>query len=140
VCYNHFIKSSKGVERMKKVLISIEHLRLAAVLNDSQTAQRIWDALPITGNANLWGREIHFPIPVTGRKEKDFSSDVVERGDLAFWPKGKHFCIFFGPTPASDEEDIRPASAVNVVGYLQGDYNRLKEVDENTPVVIERIE
>lgn len=123
---------------MKKVLISIEHLRLAGVLNDSLTAQRIWDALPFKGSTSLWGREIFFPIPVSSRKEKDFSSETVERGDLAFWPKGKCFCIFFGPTPVSSDGEIRPASAVNVVGYLQGDYNRLKDVDENSPVLIEK--
>ena len=42
-------------------------------------------------------------------------------GDLGYWPPGKAFCIFFGPTPASCGSEIRPASPVNVFGKLEGD-------------------
>lgn len=63
----------------------------------------LWDALPIEGQANLWGEEIYFKIPVSAQQEPD-AREEVEVGTLAYWPAGSAFCIFFGPTPASTGE------------------------------------
>ena len=45
----------------------------------------------------------------------------VDVGDLAYWPPGRAFCIFFGPTPVSRGTACRPASPVNVVGKIVGE-------------------
>lgn len=107
-----------------------------ATLNDSRTARAIWDALPIEAKAQTWGDEIYFAIGVD--EAEDSAKAVVELGDLGYWPPGKAFCIFFGPTPASQGDEIRPASPVNVVGNVKGDAREFKRVRSGTRVVIER--
>ena len=107
-----------------------------ATLNDSKTAGAIWDALPIEAKAQTWGDEIYFAIGVD--EAEDSAKAVVELGDLGYWPPGKAFCIFFGPTPASHGEEIRPASPVNVVGRVTGDATTFKRVKSGARVVIER--
>ncbi len=109
-----------------------------AELNDSRTADAIWKALPIDARASTWGDEIYFSIPVECAPESP--REVVEMGDLGYWPPGSAFCIFFGPTPASRGDEVRPASPVNVVGRLRGDAKVFKAVRAGTKVTIERID
>ena len=109
-----------------------------AVLHDTPSANAIWSLLPIEGRANTWGDEIYFSIPVKAELEKN-AQEVVQPGDLGYWPPGAAFCIFFGPTPSSLGDEIRPASAVNVVGRLHGDPKVFKKVADGTKVVIERV-
>ena len=99
------------------------------------TAKAILDALPLRGRANTWGEEIYFTIPVEG--EVETPKVVVELGDLAFWPPGNAFCIFFGRTPASKGDEIRPASEVNVFGRIIGDSKVFKRVRDGEEVIIE---
>jgi hypothetical protein len=94
-----------------------------ATLDDSRTAQAIWDALPLRGRGSRWGQEIYFSIPL--RLEEEDPKEVVDRGALAYWPQGPAFCIFWGPTPASRGDECRPYSPVNVFGRLTGDYGML---------------
>ena len=110
----------------------------SATLNGSDSAQAIWDALPIVGSANIWGDEIYFRILVA--LAEDEAQEVVELGDLGYWPPGNAFCIFFGPTPMSRGNEIRPASPVNVFGKIDGDATAFKRVSSGTQVLIERIE
>jgi hypothetical protein len=107
-----------------------------ARLNGSKTAQAIWDALPIEAKGSTWGDEIYFDIGVTAAPEA--AREVVDLGDLAYWPPGHAFCIFFGPTPASRGDECRAASPVNVVGRIQGDPGVFKKVRSGTRVTIER--
>ena len=109
-----------------------------ATLNDSPTAQAVWDALQLEGRANVWGDEIYFRIPVSLAEED--AQEVVELGALGYWPPGNAFCIFFGPTPMSRGNEIRPASPVNVFGRVDGDATVFKRVDGGAHVSIERIE
>jgi hypothetical protein len=106
------------------------------VLNDSPTATLIWKTLPINGQANLWGEEIYFSIPVDAKLDTT-AKEVVEKGDLGYWPRGRAFCVFFGPTPVSRGDEIRPASAVNLVGKVTGDLHIFKEVKEGMMVRLE---
>jgi hypothetical protein len=99
------------------------------------TAKAILDALPLKGRANTWGEEIYFTIPVEGDVENP--KVVVELGALAFWPPGNTFCIFFGQTPASKGDEIRPASEVNVFGRIIGDPKVFKRVRSGEEVTIE---
>ncbi len=108
-----------------------------AQLNDGTTARAILDALVIQGNAQRWGGEIYFSIPVSCEIEDD-SRDVLDAGELAYWPPGRAFCIFFGPTPASQGDEIRAASAVNIVGRLKGDFSMLWDVPDGASVSIEQ--
>jgi hypothetical protein len=109
-----------------------------ATLSDEnpKTANAIYEALPLEANANTWGDEIYFSIPV--RAEKENSKEVVEMGNLAYWPPGNAFCIFFGKTPASIGDEIRPASAVNVFGQVEGDPKIFKKVRSGAKVRVEK--
>ncbi len=100
-----------------------------AMLNDSPTAREIARALPLEAEANTWGEEIYFPIPVHMPLD-DGAKELVDAGDLGYWPRGKAFCIFFGPTPISAPGEIRPASAVNIVGKVSGDPSPFKRVKD----------
>ncbi|HOT90608.1 MAG TPA: cyclophilin-like fold protein [Anaerolineae bacterium] len=122
---------------MHKITITAGEVSLEAELNDSPTAQQIWDALPITGSANTWGDEIYFEIPVTARQAPEARAEV-EVGELGYWPVGRAFCIFFGPTPVSTDERPRAYSPVNVVGRVLGDATVFRAVSDNTPVHLAR--
>ena len=121
----------------KRIRITAGPVTMEAELNDSQTAQLIWEALPIEARGNTWGDEIYFSIPVAADLEN--SQGVVELGDLAYWPPGTAFCIFFGPTPMSQGDEIRPASPVNVIGKLRGDPKAFKQVKSGTAIKIEQL-
>ena len=101
-------------------------LAVRATLDDSATARAIWDALPIEAVAQTWGDEVYFPVPVS--LAEDEAQPVVGLGDLGYWPPGRAFCIFFGPTPASRGTECRPASPVNVFGRVEGDPKVFKAV------------
>ena len=120
----------------RAIRITAGSVSAEARLNESKTAGAIWDALPIEAKGQTWGDEIYFDIGLTAGAESP--REVVELGALAYWPPGHAFCIFFGPTPASRGEECRAASAVNVVGKLQGDPSVFKTVRSGTRVTIER--
>jgi hypothetical protein len=120
---------------MKNIVITAGAVEVAAELNDSATAQAIWGALPITGSANTWGEEIYFRIPVA-RDLEPGARDVLDLGDLGYWPPGRAFCIFFGETPISAPGEIRAAGAVTVVGRVLGDPKRFLEVSDGETVRI----
>ncbi len=107
-----------------------------AVLNSSSTADKVWQALPISASGSTWGDEIYFRVPVEA--EEDDAREVVEMGDVAFWPPGNALCLFFGPTPASRGDEIRPASPVNVVGRIEGDPTVFKQVSSGAEVTVAR--
>jgi len=119
----------------KVIKITAGKVSAQADLNDSATAEAIGKALPIKGRGNTWGDEIYFSIPV--RVSSENAKEVVEKGDLGYWPPGSAFCIFFGPTPASRGSEIRPASAVNVFGKVRGDAAIFKSVKDGETVTIE---
>ena len=105
-----------------------------AELNASETAVALGKTLPIEARANTWGEEIYFSIPLKHSLEDGV--EVVQKGDLGYWPPGKAFCIFFGPTPASEGDEIRPASAVNVIGKLLTDPEPLKKARDGDRVIV----
>ncbi|MEJ5299800.1 MAG: cyclophilin-like fold protein [Thermodesulforhabdaceae bacterium] len=121
-----------------EIKIRTGKIELEAELNDSPTAQAIVQALPITAIVQTWGDEVYFPIPVSMPLEQDAKS-IVSLGDIGYWPRGKAFCIFFGPTPISKGDEIVPASAVNIVGRVKGDARLLKEAKDGDEIKIELI-
>ncbi len=123
---------------MKRIKIIAGDVSAVAELSSGKTSDAIWDALPIENTVNTWGDEIYFDIPVTSTLDET-AKEVVEKGDLGYWPAGKAFCIFFGPTPASQGDEIRPASAVNIVGRVEGDTDVFKRVQDGENIKLERI-
>lgn len=122
-----------------RITITAGSVSMQAELNDSPTAIKICGSLPITGRANTWGDEIYFEIPVQAEQASDARADV-EVGELGYWPVGRAFCIFFGPTPASMGEQPRAASPVNVVGRVSGDATAFRQVPAGAAVTLESSE
>jgi hypothetical protein len=118
----------------RRISITAGSVTLSGVLNDTATADAIWEALPLEGTAQIWGDEIYFGIPV--ELGEDGAQEVVDMGALAYWPPGKGFCLFFGRTPMSRGDEIRPASPVNVFGRLEGDPSVLRDVPSGSRVTV----
>ena len=108
-----------------------------AELNDTRTADAIWQALPLSSNVNVWGDEIYFSIPM--KIELENGQELVNLGDLGYWPPGSAFCIFFGPTPISGEGEIRAASAVTTFGKLIDNHEVFKGVKQGEEIIVARI-
>ena len=121
-----------------KIRITAGQVSQTAILNDSKCAQSIWESLPLQARASTWGDEIYFGIPVECGPESPRTT--VDLGDLGYWLEGSCFCIFFGPTPMSHGNEIRPASAVEVFGKLEGDPKEFKKVSSGEMVMIDRAE
>lgn len=129
------MSSTPGSER--KITITVGAVTARAELNDTDAAARIWNALPIDASANTWGDEIYFSIPV--QAEEEDGRDIVDLGDLGYWPPGSAFCIFYGPTPLSRGDEIRPASPVTVIGRVDGDSSVFKQASPGDPVRIDQV-
>ncbi len=110
-----------------KIKITIGPLVLDAELNDTATAKKVAQVFTFSTGYNTWGDEIYFTVPVESKLDESAQEEVAI-GDLGYWPTGQAVCIFFGPTPMSTEGAIKPASAVNIIGKINGDATRLKEV------------
>jgi hypothetical protein len=101
-----------------------------------KTAEAVWSALPIKGNANRWGDEIYFSIPINLKEEK--ARAEVEVGSVAYWPPGKALCIFFGSTPVSQHGEPRAYSPVNAFAKIVGDPTIFRNVRNNDQVLLQK--
>ncbi len=122
---------------MRKIRIQAEGVAATATLADNETADAVWEALPLTGHANRWGDEVYFATPVQVALAAD-AREVMEPGELGYWPPGSAFCIFWGPTPASQGDEPRAASPVNPFGQLDGNPAALDAVPGGAKIQIER--
>jgi hypothetical protein len=121
---------------VKRICIKVGCIEAMAELNETATSLAVWGALPIKGQASLWGDEIYFSVPVS--MELENRQEVVNAGDLGYWPPGKALCIFFGPTPVSHGNEIRPAGAVTVLAKVIGDSAVFKKVTPGEKIIIDR--
>jgi len=124
--------------RVNKIKIRFEKHSFIAELNDSPTSKAIWDQLPMESRVNTWGEEIYFEIPVNMPQEPH-AREILSVGDLAYWPVGQAFCIFFGPTPVSTDDRPRAYSPVNLVGKILDDCDGLRSIQNQETVRIEQL-
>jgi hypothetical protein len=120
----------------RRIKVSVGEVEVYGELNETKTADLIWKGLPIESRISTWGEEIYFSIPLRIELEES-AQEIVELGDMGYWPPGTAFCVFFGPTPNSRGEEIRPASPVNIFGKVIGDPKVLKDVKSGTVVRVE---
>jgi len=123
---------------MARIRITAGDVSLEAELNDSATAKKLLESLPISGSGNRWGDEIYFSIPVSADQEAGARAEM-EVGEIAYWPPGSAFCIFWGPTPASGGSEPRAASPVNPLGKIDGDATQFGSVPSGAKVTIDAI-
>ncbi len=110
-------------------------------LDDSvspNTVKSFLDNLPFTVGVNLWGEEIYTdesPIDVGEENAKS----PVELFDVAYWPSGKAICLFYGPTPIGNKNEIKPYSPVNVIGKISNaDKQILSELKDGIKVTFQK--
>ena len=122
---------------MTKIIFEFEKLSIEGELNDSPTSKALINSLPIEGISQIWGDEIYFSTSIS-KENDEWAKETVDLGDIAFWPPGNAICLFFGPTPVSSGDEIRPASATNVMGKIIGDLEELKTINsgDNLKVVL----
>lgn len=120
-----------------RITITAGKVKMSATLNDTPTAEAIWRALPLEANANRWGDEIYFEIPVQLAESEDARQDMAV-GELGYWPVGAGFCIFFGPTPVSPGDQPRAYSKVNPFGKVDSDARLLRSIKDGETVRVER--
>jgi hypothetical protein len=102
-----------------------------------KTAEALMKALPFEARAELWGKEVYFEVPFKVGLEK--AKDIVDYGDVAYWPEGPALCLFFGPTLSSPNQNvIKPYSPVNVIGKILGDPKVLERVEEGEKIRVEK--
>ena len=111
----------------RKIIIRSGALEMSAELNDSAAAEALFSVLPFSAEAMTWGDEIYFQIPVDQKLDAT-ARELVQAGDLGYWPPGRAFCIFFGPTPISRGDEIRPAGPVKMLGRVIGEPRAFKAV------------
>ena len=120
----------------RQVRIKVGQVVALAEFYETKTADAIWESLPLGSNIHTWGEEIYFSISL--KLELEAGREVVEMGNLGYWPPGNAFCIFFGPTPVSRPGEIRAASAVDVFGSLVDDPKVFRKVKDGGNIVVER--
>jgi len=103
----------------KTIEVVLNETVIEATLNDTKTAKKLLKILPVKSEINLWGNEIYFEIPMEADLEN--GKELMDIGNIAFWPSGNAFCIFFGPTPAGDGTQPRAISSVTVIGKITGE-------------------
>jgi hypothetical protein len=102
-----------------RVQIDAADVDLRVELNDSHTTAALLKALPLTAEAQTWGPEVYFSVPVDCDEEDPWS--VVDLGAVGYWPPGRAVCLFFGQ---------QPVSPVNLIGMIQGDPTVLEAVED----------
>jgi len=125
-----------------KILVEIPKLEAIILeLNDEnspKTVKNFVEKLPFTTGINLWGDEIYTnetPIDVSEENAKP----LVELNDVAYWPTGKAICLFFGPTPIGNKNEIKPYSPVNVIGkIIDPDKTILSKIKNGTNVTFRK--
>jgi len=120
--------------RMKLITEKAGIYIIETINRNPKTLKAILDNLPIESTALRWGDEIYFETNIDINLENP--QETVEKGDVAYWPPGKAICIFFGPTPISSGDEIRPASPVNVWGKILGEIENLKNVSSGEKIII----
>ena len=121
---------------MARIRITVGPVELTAELLDTPTARAIEGALPFESVARTWGDEVYFDTPVRADTEPD-AREVMEPGDIAFWPAGHAIAIGFGPTPVSRGDEIRLASLANVFARTPDDVTLLRGVRAGARVRVE---
>ena len=121
----------------RRIAIAADGINIIAKLNQSVTADTLWNALPITATVQIWGDELYFSTPVDAPDED--VQETVNRGAVAYWPPGQALCLFWGPTPMSRGDEIRPASPVNILGHIESEPKELGQIPAGSEITVRQV-
>ncbi|MBM3395128.1 MAG: hypothetical protein FJY37_10925 [Betaproteobacteria bacterium] len=121
-----------------KIRISWPGGSVTATLNDTVNAQAVVAVLPCESEANTWGEEVYFDMPVSMRLEAT-AREVVEPGTVCFWVQGSALALPYGPTPVSRGNECRLVTKVNVLGSIDGDARQLARIKSGDPIRVEEV-
>lgn len=122
---------------MDRLKITVGEVVIRVVPRDTPTSRALLDAVPFDATASTWGDEVYFRTPVSVDREPE-ARDVVEPGEIAFWPDGDAIAICFGPTPIARAGESRLASPSNVWGDAVEDVGALRGTRSGTRITVER--
>ncbi len=122
---------------MKRMRIEAGPVIAWALLDDSATAEAVWAALPLSAPAGRFGGEVYVDVPLRLPLAPD-ARDIMEPGELGYWPDGPGIALFFDRTTWSRADEIRAYSAVNVFGRLEGDPRLLEAVADGVELLLSR--
>ena len=120
----------------KQIRITSGEVELRAQLNETPSAEALVKKLPLELRMSRWGDEYYGDCGVSVQ-EAPQARELMEVGELAIWPPGSALCIFFGPTPASAEDEPRAASKVNPIGRISSGAEALKKLGPSIQVRVE---
>ncbi len=123
----------------RRLIITIDTVNLVAELAQTPSAEALWDALPLSAQAHRWGDELYFSVPFSAPLESG-AQEIVQAGDVAYWPDGPTLCFFFGPTPVSRPNEIRAAAAVNICGRILDESSVLRQITDTATITLNREE
>jgi hypothetical protein len=124
---------------MARVRIAWQGGEVTAYLRDTPTARQLLGALPCDAGAHTWGDEVYFEVPLNASLESD-AQQVVDPGTVCFWVQGNSLALPFGPTPVSKSDECRLVTRCNVLGKIESDPRRLKNVTQGTRIRVELID
>ena len=122
-----------------RIRLTFGDVSIDATLRDTPTAQAVLEACPLSGTTQTWGEEVYFTTPIEVAEEPDARA-VVEAGEIAFWPGGRAIAVGFGPTPASQGDEIRLVAPTNIFADAEADVRALAAVSAGAPVRVERLD
>lgn len=104
------------------ITLELEGVLLSGALAESEAAAALAARLPLGMSLSRWGEEYYGGIgaPLEGLSGEQ--REVMSVGELAYWPPGDAFCLFFGPTPVSRGSEPRAAGPVHPLGRVEGDW------------------
>ena len=100
------------------------------------------DSVPLAIEMSRWGDEYYGTCGMApanidlGAYDDSIRREIMEIGEVAYWPSGDALCIFFGVTPVSTDERPRAVSPVIPIGHLGGDLNLLRQLGPTIQVEI----
>jgi hypothetical protein len=122
-----------------RIRLTFGDVSIDATCRDTPTARAVLDACPLSGSTQTWGEEVFVTTPVSVGEESDARA-VVEPGEIAFWPGGKAIAVGFGPTPASQGDEIRLVAPTNIFADAEHDVRALAAANAGDPAKIERLD
>lgn len=116
----------------RRIRISCRDFAVEATFLENQrprTCEGIWNALPLEAELEIWKEEVYFDIPV--RIPPESPTPRTRAGDVAYWPEGPGFCIFFGRS--------QPISPVNTFARIEKGIELFRRVRTGDRIRVERV-